>query len=361
MAKILDTVMPYAMGCESRRYIGCFASLAMCMEQYDGSQPTFCCQRHDFCIACGKCGPINPLQRKHEELYHLYVTVSGMGVLYFDPALSSLNHDEVAETLLRDAAAMTMNYAGYACQTFTHNDPEDAVRHSIIASIDNGIPVIIRTSRGNCNIIAGYGEDGAVLYGFNGYGTYLGALDEPTGYTDGNMFYTRDWFRSLSAAFVVTGRTQPMASNNDVFRRLIAILQSQRSEGSGNALFRILEDDSLFARMSPDELRRIYDFTNGLIGYLAEARCFVHEAFATAFLNSITDPAVRDTGYEISELCLNSHDTAWIPWRAIGAWDEGDHTGRLRDAEIRRGVIAGLKKIIHNDTQVRGKLEQCVQ
>jgi hypothetical protein len=83
--KVLDDVMPAGApwgGPESVRFLSCFNSMLYAIEHVTGEEPLFCVPGAGLSQArCGGCKNFDWKQKYHEQLYHLYLTLSGLAFL----------------------------------------------------------------------------------------------------------------------------------------------------------------------------------------------------------------------------------------------------------------------------------------
>lgn len=373
---LIRNVLPYPVGCETRRYIACFISALMCIEKMDADYEPYLCPNESQpafgskCINCGKCGDENrpkTLEGMHEELYHLYLTVSGIGLLAFNNDLDtySSEQDRMVDSVIDDYIDATMNYAGYKYERFTNMDSKTNVYRKIKGSIDMGWPVIMNLksvkSGTNYVVVTGYNDESETIFGFDGKDTYLGTELEADGYTGDNMFHMKKWYENMLFALIFTGKVQPSIQWRQACMRSISIVEKQRRMGYGEALFKLLGNDGYFDTVDIDELRRIYGFVDAYCGFLAEQRCFVGYCLETAFCKAVENPDVRRHMLEIAKTCFESHDTAWDAWRGIGCWQDTDNTEMLRKADVRKKVTEDFRMIFQNDLKVAEGLKQCVE
>ena len=375
MRHILQNVMPVGTpwgGPESIRYLSAFVSMRMQIE--------------------GESGDAKALQARHEWWYHLYLTVSGIGVsTCWSEGLLSCSHDEMVGTLFPDTIARTMGYAGYTYRIVERDEwlgDSDAVRRRVVASIDKGVPVLACSAAGaEWSVIAGYDDDGGTLIGWDGAQGYWGPpASEPDGYLENRMFHTARWRDQFARLVIVEGATTPRASSRDVLCYLVSVMEEQRGRGLDREFRELLDDDAHFRACDAAALRRAHDYANAYVGFYAEARCFVSFACTEAFptLPDVRNDRVVESLRKAGQYLSESHDLCWDAWKALRVKHRCDTSQSpeetrchqcgaclcpvsdedyeaFRDPGRRQRIAAYVDALAANDAAVLAELRKCVE
>jgi hypothetical protein len=179
------------------------------------------------------------------------------------------------------------NFLEYEYAIVDWCEGEQALKERIVASIDQGRPVLIRIadSAENWNLITGYDEAGGVLFGWDGRHSYwwdLSADPSPIkdGYLENRMFYLRDWYRSTGFALIVTGKTRPRIGNQDVFRQLIATIEAEKATFA--AIIRNLQKGNVCA-MGIGELNALLASSTEILYNQVDARYMASCSFRRTY------------------------------------------------------------------------------
>ena len=352
MRKILEDVVAIPVACETNRYVACFTSMLMCIEKlHAGLDAAMCVKKQSLCTECGDCGETieNTLGAKHERLYNHYLTASGANLQTY-------------------AVEETMSYAGYEFDRVDRDAGEQTLRERIVASIDQGrpVPVRIANSAENWDLITGYDDDGAVLFGWDGRDSYwadssAGRAPEKDGYLADRMFYLRDWYKSTEFALIVTGKTKPRAGNQDVYRRLIAAIEAEKA--TFDAIVKDLQQEAA-STMGIDELNALLAASTGILYNQIDARYMASCSFRTTYYAEAPD-GQKPVMSEIARHFLQIHDLSWEVFGALGDkvdvfYHVSQYVEGLRKPEVRKQMAQLIQRISDHNSQAADLLRGIV-
>jgi hypothetical protein len=369
MKKLIADVVNFPNGCETVRFVACFVSMLMRAEgMTDKDCDFFCDNQKGNCISCGQCKDLAPLNKKHEELYNLYIAVTGFGFLQLD--LSNDNHmkdswNQICNIILREFdwyIGFTMDYAGYEYEeSIFPQETKDIVFSKIKASIDKEIPVLALFGRKyQWVLITGYDDDGA-LYGLDGSQGYWGRPDpEPAGYDENGIFIMPDWYEKAGHAFVLGAKKEPAVTIQDVFRRGIKIMESMQEKKLYSNSLDFMLDDANFDSLEDEELLKMRDRISLWIGQPIDQRAMLGYAMNRLRTGKAPDREIAAFN-AIHSLCWASHDVLWIAWRGIGEYMGGDKlewARGLKNKTIRRMIADCFKMVCDHDTHMLNNLKE---
>lgn len=360
MKKIISDVVNFPNDCETVRFTACFVSMLMRAEGItDKDCDFFCDKQKGDCIRCGQCCDLEPLNRKHNELYNLYIAVSGFGFLQID--LSNDNHmkddwNQTCNVMLREFdwyIGFTMDYAGYECEEliFPH-DTKDVVFGKIKSSIDKDIPILaLFGKKYQWVLVTGYDDNGA-LYGLDGSQGYWGKPDpQPAGYDENGIFIMPDWYEKAGHAFILGKKKEPTVTIENVFKRGIKIMESMKEKKFYSNSVNFMLNDANFDNLSDDELLKMRDRISQWIGQPIDQRAML--GYAMNPLRTGKEPNKEIIAFNaVHRLCWTSHDVLWIAWRGIGEYMGGDKlewSRELKSKTIRRMIADCFKFVSDHD------------
>lgn len=350
MKKILENIVEIPVATETNRYVACFTSLLMCIEKlHEGTVAATCVKTDLLCNGCGDCGnPVqNTLGAKHESIYNRYLTVSG-------------------DNLQTYAIDDTMGYAGYLYEIVNQREGEQALKERIVASIDQGRPVLIRiaNSAENWNLITGYDEDGDVLFGWDGRHSYwwdLSTDHSPVkdGYLENRMFFLRNWYPYPEFALIVTDKTQPSIGNRDVFRQLVATIEAEKATFA-EIIENLLQDD--VPAMSTEELNALLASSTQILYNQIDARYMASCTFSTTYRDEAPDK-LKPIMSEIAHHFLQIHDLSWEVFSCLGEkvdvfYNPSKYVEMLRKPEVRERMAQLIGQIAEHNRQASELLKR---
>ena len=371
MKKVISDVVSFPNGCETVRFTACFVSMFMRAEKMiDKYCEFFCGDQEGPCIRCGKCGDFLPIHRKHEELYNHYNAVSGFAFLQMD--LSDDEHmkeswNHTVNGILDhfdDYIGFAMEYAGYNFEKISWPDDEkDVVFQKIKSSIDKDIPVIAWFGKKyEWVLITGYDEK-QVLYGLDGSQGYWGSPSVlPAGYEENGFFVMPEWYEKGGQALILGEKKMPTVTIHDVLKRAVRIMEVMQEQGYYRNSVRYMREDSHFENLTDQELLEMRDRIAGWIGQPIDQRAMLGAAMKQLYANKEITKQILFLN-RIHELCWQTHDILWIPWRGIGEYMDGDRLTWAKGLQNRfvRNMIAGcMEMVCNNDDRILDYYKKCL-
>ncbi len=369
MKRIISDVVNFPNGCETVRFTACFVSMLMCAEGITDKDCDFFCDRQKGnCIKCGKCSNFVSINRKHEELYNLYTTVTGFGFLQIDLSDDkhmSENWNQTCDVLLREFdwyIGFTMDYAGYDYEELVFpNNNKEIVFNKIKSSIDKNIPVLALFGRTyGWVLVTGYDDD-YVLYGLDGSQGYWGKpYTEPKGYDENGLFIMPDWYEKCGHAFILGDKKTPTVTIHDVFKRGIEIMESMKIKNYFRNSVEFMRNDSNFENLTDEELVKMRNRISTWIGQPIDQRAML--GYTINSLNIMSELNKEIPSFNrIHELCCRTHDVLWIPWKGIGEFMDGDRlewARGLKNKIIRNMIADCFEMICNNDDMILDNLKE---
>ena len=367
MRKVISDVVNFPNGCETVRFTACFVSMLMRAEKMvDQYCDFFCGDQEGPCIRCGKCGDFLPIHRKHEELYNLYNAVSGFAFMQMD--LSDDRHmgESWSHTVnmilssLDDYVGFAMDYAGYSYEEICWPEVQKELAfEKIKALVDREIPVLAYFGKKyEWVLVTGY-DGKQALYGFDGSQGYWGSPAVlPAGYEDDGLFVMPDWYEKGGCAILLGEKKAPAVSMDDMLKRAVFLMEKMREHGYYRNSVRFMRDDSRFADLSDQALLGMRDRIAGWIGQPIDQRAMLGEAVKQLCAHKELTRKILFLN-RIHELCWQTHDVLWVPWRGIGEYMEGDRitwAKGLRNKSVRNMVAGCMEMVCNNDDRI---LEYC--
>jgi len=378
MKNIINNVVPMPSGCETSRFVACFASMFMRAEgMTDESIEVYCPKQSCNCIKCGDCSGINRLKKRHEQVYNLFSVVSGYGFMQIDLSNDvhmSRDWDVTCDIMLRefdDYVNFMMDFAGYRYKVFTSSDDRKTLYSEIKNSIDCNKPLLMQFGQGlSWVVVTGYDDDGGI-YGYDGSYEYWGKnLAEPDSY-DGKLFLMADWHTKMTQMIILGEPFEPTVTMTDVYRRAARIME--HTNGLFTRSEQYMLDDANFADLDADSLVRMRDRISQFIGLPIDMRSVVSwhipvplEKVLTRHSKQLSksniDPCEQDYLFTMLNWgCCYIHDTLWIAWRMVGEFMDGakeDWGQRLSDPAIRRVVADVIGIVAHYDRDIYDVLKR---
>lgn len=332
MKKIIDHVFHLPVGCETSKFPASFASVLMRIEELTSPEQV---ERLRF---CGKIMPTNDcneryddskesnsLSNYHEKVHNLYAVVSGISLMQLD--LSEASHFEPwwgpnTNKLLEendDYVKFTMGFAGYTYERFNKKTDKETIFNAIKRSIDSDRPVLI-----NFGLyydwfpVTGYDDETGRLYGYDSLQDSWDKYPAAEGYEDG-LFYLSRWYEEMTEVIVITGKTEQSATYDDVFQRMIYILESMLENGYFKRSVDFLRNNVNFENYDDKQYRQLAQRIEMFIGLPMDQR----NVTKLCFNNLAQNKSLQDKWQyfkHISSLYQNTLDICWIAWRMVGAF-----------------------------------------
>lgn len=375
MKKIIDHVINLPEHGETSRFPSSFASAWMriegvstekqIIEKQNTKEQTggfFCNLQRLNGDCCGRCGDGNvtesELGKQHEDVHNLYAVVSGISLMQLD--LSKEEHltpwwgPNTTKLLdnYDDYVKFTMDFAGYAYERFSKQNEKIAVFEAVKQSIDANRPVLVNFgSLYDWFPIIGYDDETDQFYGYDGFKDNWDK-SAAEGYEDG-MFYLSRWYEEMTEAVVVTGKSTPRVTFDDVFRRMIQILETMVDKGYFKHSAEYLRDNANFKNYDDVKYAQLAERIVQFIGLPIDQRNVISKCFEG--LPQVE--ALKDKWQHfkrITALYNNTHDICWIAWRMVGAFGTApeDECVKALASPIVRRAIADLIDIVGNNDKL---------
>jgi len=260
-----------------------------------------------------------------------------------------------------DYIGFTMGFAGYTCERYDKSNERAAVSAAIKKSIDAGRPVLMNFGKyySWCAIV-GYDEEAGTLYGLDDVENYW---KDRTGECDNGMFVTGDWYEYMAEAVVVTGRTAPSVTYDDVFRRMAGIMEAMERKGYGRHSIDYLRDAANFEGYDGESYLELAGRVASLVALLIDQRSWL----SNFFKDLANADAFKDKARylkQIAALYGGSADVCWLAWHMVGSFPErpeldAENCAKLLPSPIYRNAIAeAVEVILGNDRRVLDCLKE---
>lgn len=366
MKKIIDHVVNLPDGCETSKFPASFASVLMRIDGITSPEQVKrlyfcdkitsteeCCERH------GGAKEVNWLNKYHEKVHNLYAVVSGISLMQLD--LSDAGHFEPwwgpnTNKLLDeydDYVKFTMGFAGYTYERFDKKADKAAIFDAIKQSIDADRPVLL-----NFGLyydwfpVTCYDDETDRLYGYDCLQDSWDKYTAAEGYEDG-MFYLTRWYEEMTEAVVITGRTEQSITYDDMFQRMIRILETMLENGYFKRSADFLLDNANFENYDDEQYRQLAHRIEMFIGLPMDQR----NVTLLCFNNLAQDKTQKDKWQyfkRISSLYDNTLNICWIAWRMVGAFGTApaDECAKALVSPIVRRAISDIINIVRNNDEL---------
>jgi len=225
-------------------------------------------------------------------------------------------------------------------------------------SIQSDRPVLIKLGEGpEWCVITGFDKATGALLGLDAKGHPAYRPVDKREYTDDGLFVITDWFKRLSKAIIVTGRTAQALGFCDLLSRMAGRLQQPEISTLDEIIPKMID------AVTVENARGVAGYLNNLAGYGAEARWHGAECFSSSLLYKTKDETTQASLRECMDLYFNTHDICWKIWVQLGV---GPHTNfklpngisqRMLDRERQKKLKELFAQIISNDRTVLEKLQ----
>ncbi|MBE5961295.1 MAG: hypothetical protein E7256_07905 [Lachnospiraceae bacterium] len=337
LENILPSGAPWG-GPESVSFLSKFVSMLMEIRQYKEDDPSvtlYCVEGPNPCIRCAKCQNFNWNEHLHEQLYHQYLTLSGIAFLTQWPSDAPL-------VITNECIARIMDFAG-----LNYLDTNETTFESIKASIDEGRPVLLTDSKGiDWTLIAGYDTTSDVQI----------LLDEHAA--------PHPFPESSPRALIITGFKPPrngyaeeFSYQADILKTGAGFLKSSESGFSAyDALFNTLNNNPYFDQTDDASLLKLYQNIHNFVGMEAERRFFIADTLTKHYYGLDTlGQGANNLLWLIGAIYMQTHDTCWHTWRLLGNPDlkyAADNAPLLRSLSVRQSILQDIKTFQKYDTLV---------
>lgn len=365
MRKLIQGVLPFPVDAQSNLFFCALASVFLRMGPYHEDTPFFCGPKQDYCLNCGDCGDKTNLAKYHLRLYHHYLTITGVGLMWGDTArrdtYDQSSRRNALPSRLEDRLDFAMQAAGYEYLSMHPETGRQEAFARIARSIDRGTPVLMKLGdAADWCVVTGYDDENAMLYGLDASRHYLcQPAVKPDGYTEDGLFYSRTWYEHMTRAVVITAQSGTGLRLHDLLMRMIGQLSSL---GNGELPAKV---GSLLEHVNPDNAQESAEYLNELAGYAVEARWHAAECFNPTLAGFTQDELCRDMLYRCCDRYLNTHDECWKIWAVLGVSPQSGYrvppdAGRtlLGEAKIEQLKLL-FATVFDNDRTVLALLREC--
>lgn len=314
--------------------------------------------------------PMEQLRKKHQNLYRLYMPVTGCGVgCLWNPENPTMDTCYCTGDNYLDYA---MQFAGYNYITIKNNHNNCSEFELLIKeTIDQGQPLMAQGLIGSTwSLITGYEEDMKTLYGYHQREWGIEKNPADSHLQDGTFVKT-NWYDTINQIVICKEKKKEKLSSSDVIAHFIDVLKKESANGCvvGQPAFQkcidILEDDAFYKNISDQELLKIYTSVFYFCASFAEARVFSGSTVETSEFKKKINASLEVMGHlnQASAPLRNSHKVVYEIWAVIGKdynFEPDKYMKRLKDQSVRKQLIELVKKLRENDIEVLRYFEQCL-
>ena len=269
-----------------------------------------------------------------------------------------------------DYIKFTMGFAGYSYERHNKSAGKTMVFAGIKKSIDADRPVLMSFGQHyDWCVIVGYDDQNGTLYGLDnaGAGEYYWK-DKPGAY-EGGLFVTNHWYETMAEAVIVTGKTTPTVTYDDVFRRMINILETMEKTGYVQHSVDYLRNNANFEGYDDRKYLELAGRVHALLALLIDQRAWV----STFFTNLAKAEVFKDKAQyfrHIAALYGCNKDFCWIAWNMVGAegffkktpgMKQEDCAKLLPSPIYRRAIADVIRVVIGNDRYVLDCLREMME
>ncbi len=225
MIKRLPDMLPFPDGAESSPFFGALETVLVSALGFTEEAPHFCGQKGSDCVQCGNC-TTTAMQKHRAQLYHDYQSFTGVSAGWAWPEETS-----EYQTLpvwypgwrwLDEYFGFIFGFAGLSWRRLSGGTARDDIFTAVKASVDAGLPVLMKLGDGpDWHVAAGYDECGT-LYGLDAHKHFDHTM-RPTrevvaaqGYTDDGRFILTDWHAHFRDAVIIAGRAEKTVTYADI-------------------------------------------------------------------------------------------------------------------------------------------------
>lgn len=296
----------------------------MVVEKVDCNGRLYCDRDARLCNRCGECGVTEWANKYHEQIYHTFLTLSGISCCTIWPNPPEIRFSDTPLAFQDDEYIhRTMDFAGYDYRRLRHT-PEEELKALIVQSIDNDWPLLAYNlvNQDWC-LVCGYDADGGTLFGRYTAESWDDPQQKPDS-VEAGLFTKTGWYDDAVEFLQITGKIPPREDYAELLIRLREILlcPGNTVHTSGLAAFdacraAVLDDDR-FSFASSEYLTQLYTMVHVFIGVLAESRCFAAFAFFAGFFGRISDETVLARMKRVGEIFMDTHNQCWGAWAVLG-------------------------------------------
>ena len=299
-----------------------------------------------------------------------YAVVSGISHVQLDVNneehnISGIGYKEtVAIDEYDDYVKFTMGFAGYTYERYEKGADKATVFAAIKKSIDADRPALMNFgAHYHWCVIIGYDDEDGTLYGVDYADEWRKYWKDKPGAYENGMFVTGHWYEYMTDAVVVTGKTAPAVTYDDLFRRIVNIMETMEKTGYVMRFADYLRNTVNFEGYDDEKYINLSGRIDTLIALLIDQRSWVKNFFN----NMAKDESFNDKAQyfrRIAALYSSSADVCWLVWRMVGAFAktpelDTENCAKLLASPIYRNAIAdAIKVIIGNDRHILDCLKE---
>jgi len=354
MMKVISGMVPFPTNAESSPFFGALASVMLAALGYSNDTAYYCGRKGTYCVECGDCGATTTLEKHHLQLYHVFQTVTGVGLGWYWPEDPEKAYQVVAGggsdwDWPDDLIEFIMRVAGLSWQRLRRGDL-DSVFSAFTASIDAGFPVLAKLGTGrDWHVVCGY-DDEKQLYGLDSHLHWIGDAKpavQPEGYTDDGLFILSDWHEPFANAIVITGRCAPTVTLGQMLTRMAAALEHPAHGLLEAEIMRRIDD------VTANNALETAGWLNDRVSFPIEARWHVADCTDSTLPNMTQVEAVRRSLLRITRQYVfdndldATHGTCWKIWSQLGVGPETKYSVSERSAAqlLKPETRAELKRL----------------
>lgn len=365
--KTIDGIVPFWVDAESNPFFGALASALLPALGYGEQTPYYCAPKGSYCIQCGACGDKPTLHKHHLQLYHVYQSVTGVGLGWYWPEDPESRYQVIEgggpgwdwPDWLFDYIA---GVAGLTWRRLSKGAGREALLSSLASSVDAGQPVLMKLGRGaDWHLVTGYDAQGRLC----GWDARCEG-DQPTvaadAYDEQGRFCMSGWFEPFETAILFTGRTAPTLGLAAILSRMIAALERPQHALMEAEVMRRID------AAGEGNARATALWLNERVGIPIEARWHVASTTDSTLQEMTQSEAVRahlmavTAQYVFDRELEASHGTCWKIWGLLGVGPEtgyalpADAEERLLRPETRAELKRLFAIVFENDRVALGRL-----
>ncbi len=372
--KTIADMIPFPTNAESNPFFGALASVLLPALGYTENTPYYCGQKGSFCIQCGGCGDSTTLQKHHLQLYHDYLTLTGVGLGWYRPEDADAEYQVIPNggpdwNWADHFIGSIMDIAGLIWRRLSRGTDRDTLFAVLASSIDVGLPALIKLGTGtDWHVVTGYDSAGC-LYGLDTHAHWDAAVKPsvtPDGYTEEGLFILSNWFDPFVDAIVVSGRCEPTVKLPDMLVRMIETLARPEHAALETEVMRRID------HITPANALQTAQWLNNRAGFPIEARWHVASCTDSTLPRMTDNETVRQKLFGVTAQYVfdneldATHGTCWKIWGQLGVGPETGYAVMPHSAELvaKPETKAELERlfsiVFENDRIVLGLLREAL-
>jgi hypothetical protein len=241
-----------------------------------------------------------------------------------------------------DYIQFCMGFAGYSYERFDKNAGKAAVFDGVKKSINADRPVLMRFGPHYAwYVIIGYDDANGTLCGL-GDNPYW---KENLGAQEDGMLVSDRWHEHMAEAVVVTGKTAPSVTYDDVFRRAASILEAAEKTGHFKRSADWLKDNANFEGYDNAQYLALAKRLGLFFALPVDPRDVGCPLKNLAKVEAFKDKAQHLK--RIAALHDANCDVCWIGWDMVGSYKmEIEEPAKLLPSPLYRRAIANVIGVV---------------